>query len=1631
MRNTESSSIASIASRALPWRVHGWSAALLAAGLVLSVLGAWWTQRSIALATQSSFERLADRTAQEIQLRFDAPLKGLAGTRAAFAAYPALGRAGFAAYVAARDMAQEFPGVRGFGLVERVTNSDLPAFLARERADGAPQFAVRQLGTHTHDDSYVIKFLEPASQNPGALGLDLGSEPVRRAGIVQAIDTGQPTVSGTMTLVQDKNRTAAVLLFLPMYKPGAALATVAERRAALRGVAYAPVVIAELLADLPEVSAGLVAAVLFDPSAVDGPGNPVFEGRNPAEHLHTPGAATQTSSSLSVRRVLALPGRQLTLVVNSGDAFDATVDRRSAWLVLAAGSTSTLLLFLLVRSLTRGRSEAEQRALANAAWARDLAGIVQHTNNAVAIADRAGRITWINEAFTRITGYRLEEASGKTPGELLGSGKSAPDTIETIRAATAAGTGCRFEVLNRARDGHEYWTDTEIQPRLDSHGEVVGFLEIGIDVTERRSSQNRLETALRANDAILSAVNLHAIVSMVDAGGTITEVNDAFCTISGYSRQELVGQNHRVVNSGEHSAEFWRAMWANIAAGKPWRGQVCNRGKSGDLYWVDTFIAPFIGPDTLVERYVSIHTDITPSKAAERKLHKTRRQLERNVALLDSVLQNLPCGLSVFDANLKLVASNSEFRRLLDLPVDVGGKPLDQFEDIIRFNSARGEYGTANVEATIQTMLARARAPAITHLFERDRPDGTPLEIRGSPMPGGGFTTTYTDITARRRAQHDSERSSQILSSSIEALDGAFALFDPDDRLEVWNQRYRTLYTHSQDLIVKGSRFEDIVRAGAQRGQYAAAIGRVEQWVADRLEQHRMPASQSTQQLADGHTLRIVERTLPSGYRVGYRFDITELVQARESAEAASQAKSQFLANMSHEIRTPMNAVLGMLALLRRTALDPRQADYAGKAEGAARALLGLLNDILDFSKIEAGKMALDPQPFSVDALLRDMALIVSASTGPKPVELLLDIDAQLPQQLVGDVTRLRQVLVNLAGNALKFTERGEVVVALGLLGQDGDTVRVGFSVRDTGIGIAPEHQPRIFNGFTQAEASTTRRFGGTGLGLAISQRFVTMMGGDLQLDSASGRGSCFSFQITLPIALTLPAPAVPVSTGTGLRVLVVDDNRSARDIHQRMAWSLGWEADTADGCEQALALLQQRAAAGVAYQVAFIDWEMPGQDGWATCRAIRALGGAAGTPRLVMVTAHAHDALAQRASTGQDLPGSFLVKPVTAAMLRDAVAGSHGDNHPTGPAAAAPALSPRLRLRLQGMRLLLVEDNLNNQQVARELLEAEGALVHIANHGQEAVAVLGADGDAFDCVLMDLQMPVMDGFEATRAIRQQPGRARIPIVAMTANAMASDRQACLEAGMNDHVGKPFDLDHLVAVLRRQIHQAPDAMHGGPVALAPGLEPLVQAAAEAAGVDLHAALERMGGNQSVYLRSLRSFVAELATFPAQLQHHVEQADVAGTRRLLHSVKGLAATLGATALSRAAGAGERQLAGSAALPELADVGAAARMAIAAALPALAGLVQTLVAPEPAPAADAASALEASALAQALHALGALLTNSDMAATDAMARLRQQFGPALGQALKPLDDAIDALDLSAALTLCAQLREEHCQ
>jgi two-component system, sensor histidine kinase and response regulator len=528
------------------------------------------------------------------------------------------------------------------------------------------------------------------------------------------------------------------------------------------------------------------------------------------------------------------------------------------------------------------------------------------------------------------------------------------------------------------------------------------------------------------------------------------------------------------------------------------------------------------------------------------------------------------------------------------------------------------------------------------------------------------------------------------------------------------------------------------------------------------------------------------------------------LAQARDEALESSRLKSEFMANMSHEIRTPMNAILGMLNLLQSTELTDRQRDYASKTEGAAKSLLGLLNDILDFSKAEAGKLTLESEPFQIDQLTRDLAVILSANLGNKDVELLFDIDPALPAVVLGDAMRLKQVLINLGGNAVKFTHAGQVILALRAIEATQASVRIAFSLQDTGIGIAPENLDKIFGGFSQAEASTTRVYGGTGLGLAISQHFVSLMGGEIQVRSALGVGSTFSFTLDFPLGQTgfVEVMQPTASALAKQSVLVVDDNPIAGSLVHRMVESFGWTVDVVQSGETAMQMLSSKpvqTAGEFPYSLVFVDWQMPIMDGWELTRQIRQFAQTRSLvqPTIIMVTAQERESLLRRTVQEQGMLNGFLLKPVTASLLFNAVV----DATTGKDSVRQPKPAPSFQNQLAGMRILVVEDNPINQQVAKGLLSARGAAVTLAANGRLGVDAVAAADPQFDVVLMDIQMPELDGYGATKAIREEIGLQQLPIVAMTANAMASDRIACLEAGMTEHVGKPFDIGQLASLL--------------------------------------------------------------------------------------------------------------------------------------------------------------------------------------------------------------------------------------
>jgi two-component system sensor histidine kinase/response regulator len=543
---------------------------------------------------------------------------------------------------------------------------------------------------------------------------------------------------------------------------------------------------------------------------------------------------------------------------------------------------------------------------------------------------------------------------------------------------------------------------------------------------------------------------------------------------------------------------------------------------------------------------------------------------------------------------------------------------------------------------------------------------------------------------------------------------------------------------------------------------------------------------------------------------VAYIMDITErkqleqsLAVAKEQAETASRTKGEFLANMSHEIRTPLNAIIGLSYLATRGEAPPRVRDYLDKIKSSAQALLGIVNDILDVSKLEVGKLSLEHTAFELDDVLTHLANVVGHKAGEKGVELLFSAPREVPRQLVGDPLRLGQVLLNLTANAVKFTERGQIVVAVREVRREGDCAWLEFSVADSGIGMTPEQLGRLFQAFSQADSSTTRKYGGTGLGLSISQSLVEMMGGRITVESQAGVGSRFCFSVPLEIGAQ-PAPPPPnLVPLAGLRALVVDDNAAARDITASYLASFEFERQAVGGGQAALEALRAAAEAGRPFRIVLLDWRLPDMDGGQLVAAVRALE-LDPAPALVLMSAHSRDELASRTEElGLD---AMLGKPFNPSMLLETIVQALGGGAIRAflPPEEAPALQPG---RLAGAEILVVEDNPMNQMVVRELLETASAAVTVAANGREALEQVARR--TFSLILMDLQMPELGGIDAARRLRASG--CAIPIVAMTASAMPGDQQRCLDAGMNDYLSKPIDLARMSEVLEKVLGLAPSA----------------------------------------------------------------------------------------------------------------------------------------------------------------------------------------------------------------------------
>ncbi|MBF0370564.1 MAG: response regulator [Magnetococcales bacterium] len=777
---------------------------------------------------------------------------------------------------------------------------------------------------------------------------------------------------------------------------------------------------------------------------------------------------------------------------------------------------------------------------------------------------------------------------------------------------------------------------------------AIAWIVSLIMIARQRADQAKKEV-MRELEFQKLALDEHAIVSATDVKGNITYVNDKFIAISGYDEAELIGQNHRMVKSDEHSLAFYKEMWKTIANGRPWHGEVRNYKQDGSSYWVRATIVPFLNEKGKPFKYVSIRTDVTAMKALE---------------------------------------------------------------------------------------------------------------------------------------------------------------------------------------------------AG--------------------------------------------------------------LLEAKEAAEAAGRAKSDFLANMSHEIRTPMNAIIGLSHLCLQTRLTNRQKDYIHKVHNSATSLLRIINDILDFSKIEAGRLDMEAIEFTLEEVLGNISSMISLKAQEKKLEFLMETDREIPPSLVGDPLRLGQVLINLANNAIKFTEEGEVAVITEVLEQETESVHLQFTLRDTGIGMTPEQQAGLFQAFSQADSTITRKYGGTGLGLTISQRLIEMMGGSIRVESERGKGSRFIFDVHLGVSnRVVEKNLIPSTDLRGMKVLAVDDNDSARGIMADYLTSFSFKVTKARDGKEAIIAVQEAELAEEPFDLVVTDYMMPELDGITAAAKIRKELDLKKPPVVIMATAYGEESVIKRAAEEAQVSG-FLVKPISQSLLFEVVMEAFGKTRPDGKKAGRDYSEGKdFRAVLSGAKILLVEDNEINQQVARELLEQANITVVLAENGQQALDLVTRE--EFDGVLMDVQMPVMDGLTATQKIRKEAHLWDLPILAMTANAMSGDRERCLEAGMQDHIAKPVNPSDLFSTLAHWVKpsapqplpSATDSAEG--TGKAASTQEAANEPPHIPGVDVQTGLMRMGGNLKGYLSLLGRFLENQGGAATAIRNALEIQDMETAQRLAHTLKGVSGAIGAEKL----------------------------------------------------------------------------------------------------------------------------------
>ncbi len=783
------------------------------------------------------------------------------------------------------------------------------------------------------------------------------------------------------------------------------------------------------------------------------------------------------------------------------------------------------------------------------------------------------------------------------------------------------------------------------------------------------------------------------------------------------------------------------------------------------------------------------------------------------------------------------------------------------------------------------------------------------------------IVAVYEDITQRKQAEEALKESEEKYRKLIDTSPDGVGLIDEEGTfLKVNPSLGKSLEMDVQE--VEGKTLFDVMpqelaRSRLEKGKEAISSGNVvffeDQRSGRYLQNYLVPINTS----GDKRTFQVIARDITDQKQAR-----AEIEKARQEAEEANRAKSEFLANMSHEIRTPMNSIIGLSNLALYKDMPAQIRDYLRKINASANSLLGLINDILDFSRIEAGKLQMESSTFDLDEIINNLINVLTLETEQKGLELLFDIKPQVPRKLVGDSLRLGQVLTNLANNAVKFTEQGYIILRIERAQEvqppAPDEVVLQFSVIDTGIGMSSDQTDKLFQSFTQVDGSTTRKYGGTGLGLTISKHLVEMMNGDIKVHSEPGQGSRFVFTAHLGIAEEAKETShLAPSELQSLRVLLVDDNPAAREVISDTLRSFSFEVDSVSSGQKALNALQASTDQRP-YDLVVMDWKMPGMDGLETAGHIKSSPHPGREPAILMVTAHGNEEIQEQAlQVGVE---SYLNKPVKPSMLFNAILEIFGRQPSRDPSVSRDdSKNMQGWEQIRGANVLLVEDNLNNQEVAMQLLNKAGLSVQVANNGEQAVQMLGDRRNSIDAVLMDVQMPVMDGYQATAEIRKSPAASgpgpgedsRLPIIAMTAHAMEGDREKCLQAGMDDYIAKPISPRELYATLIKWIEPG---LREVPASEQPGVrdDQGAELPETLPGVAMQAGLERVGGDRSIYRKILSRFYQNNQYQVQEIQNAMDDQDMAEAASRVHKLKGVAGNIGAQEVYQSAALLEKAL-----------------------------------------------------------------------------------------------------------------------